>query len=176
MGVAYKGSLSGIRLLDGTITDLLEAKSLTYKTHVNQIYSCSWGPTDDGITVEAPGTLAQLALKLGTERGRHGYGSIFVFASGNGGKQGDNCNFDGYANSIYTVTIGAVDELDKKPDYAEECASKFAVTYSNGYHRGDRNIVTADLQRSRGCTSSFSGTSAAAPMAAGIIALALEVR
>ena len=88
----------------------------------------------------------------------------------------DNCNFDGYANSIYTVTIGAVDELDKKPYHAEECASQFAVTPSNGVRRGDRNIVTADLKRSHGCTSSFRGTSAAAPMAAGVIALALQVR
>lgn len=176
IGVAYNSSVTGIRLLDGTITDLLEAKSLTYKTHINDIYSCSWGPTDDGMTVEAPGTLAQLALQLGTERGRYGYGSIFVFASGNGGSKDDNCNFDGYANSIYTVTIGAVDELDKKPYYAEECAAKFAVTYSNGVRRGDRNIVTADIKRSHSCTASFSGTSAAAPMAAGVIALALEVR
>ena len=83
VGVAYKSSVSGIRLLDGVITDLLEAKALTYKTHINHIYSCSWGPTDDGITVEAPGTLAQLAFQLGTQRGRYGYGSIFVFASGN---------------------------------------------------------------------------------------------
>lgn len=38
--------------------------------------------------------------------GRNGYGNIFVVASGNGGLSGDNCNFDGYATSIYTVTIG----------------------------------------------------------------------
>lgn len=39
--------------------------------------------------------------------GRHGFGSIFVVASGNGGQNNDNCNYDGYANSIYTITIGA---------------------------------------------------------------------
>ena len=38
--------------------------------------------------------------------GRQGFGSLFVVASGNGGHFKDNCNFDGYANSIYTVTIG----------------------------------------------------------------------
>ena len=38
--------------------------------------------------------------------GRKGYGSIYVVASGNGGHFKDNCNFDGYANSIFTVTIG----------------------------------------------------------------------
>lgn len=39
--------------------------------------------------------------------GRQGFGSIFVVASGNGGQHNDNCNYDGYANSIYTVTIGS---------------------------------------------------------------------
>ena len=29
-----------------------------------------------------------------------------MVASGNGGQHNDNCNYDGYANSIYTVTIG----------------------------------------------------------------------
>ena len=38
--------------------------------------------------------------------GRGGLGSIYVVASGNGGSYKDNCNFDGYANSIFTVTIG----------------------------------------------------------------------
>lgn len=45
-------------------------------------------------------------MKKGIDFGRHGYGSIYVVASGNGGYNGDNCNYDGYANSLYTVTIG----------------------------------------------------------------------
>ena len=48
----------------------------------------------------------QEALKLAVSRGRFGYGNVFVFASGNGGSAGDNCNYDGYANSIYTITVG----------------------------------------------------------------------
>ena len=43
---------------------------------------------------------------MGTSSGRYGYGNIYVFASGNGGQMHDNCNFDGYANSIYTLTVG----------------------------------------------------------------------
>lgn len=72
--------------------------------------------------------------------GRNGYGSIFVVASGNGGHFKDNCNFDGYANSIFTVTIGAVDELARMPYYAERCAAMLAVTYSSGQGQ-QRNIV-----------------------------------
>ena len=45
-------------------------------------------------------------MKYGIDFGRHGYGNIYIVASGNGGQVGDNCNYDGYANSIYTVTIG----------------------------------------------------------------------
>ncbi|OWK17876.1 PCSK7 [Cervus elaphus hippelaphus] len=72
------------------------------------------------------------ALQHGVIAGRQGFGSIFVVASGNGGQHNDNCNYDGYANSIYTVTIGAVDEEGRMPFYAEECASMLAVTFSGG--------------------------------------------
>lgn len=41
-------------------------------------------------------------------------------------------NFDGYANSVYTVTIGAVDSRGRMPYYAEECAAMLAVTPSSG--------------------------------------------
>lgn len=47
-------------------------------------------------------------MELAIRKGRYGYGNVFVFASGNGGINDDNCNFDGYANSIYTITIGRV--------------------------------------------------------------------
>ena len=45
-------------------------------------------------------------MKKAIEVGRCGLGTVYVVASGNGGLFDDNCNFDGYANSIYTVTIG----------------------------------------------------------------------
>ena len=50
----------------------------------------------------------QASIRNGIMRGRRGYGSIYVVASGNGGNKKDNCNFDGYANSIYFVTIGKI--------------------------------------------------------------------
>jgi proprotein convertase subtilisin/kexin type 5 len=48
-----------------------------------------------------------VALEKGAEIGRRGLGSIFVWASGNGGIS-DDCNCDGYTNSIYTIAISAV--------------------------------------------------------------------
>ena len=101
----------------------------------------SWGPDDDGKTVDGPHYLASKAIRYGVDYGRGGYGAIYVVASGNGGRYGDNCNYDGYANSIYTITIGAVDETAVMPYYGEECASMLAVTFSSG-NGWKRNIVS----------------------------------
>lgn len=48
-----------------------------------------------------------------------------------------------------------------------------AVTYSSGAYN-DQKIVTTDLNNA--CTANHTGTSASAPLAAGIIALALEAK
>ncbi|XP_061574960.1 proprotein convertase subtilisin/kexin type 7 [Cololabis saira] len=177
VGVAYGSKVAGIRVLDGPLTDSLEAIAFNKHYQVNDIYSCSWGPDDNGHTVDGPHPLGKAALQHGVIAGRRGFGSIFVVASGNGGQYDDNCNYDGYANSIYTITIGAVDEKGRMPFYAEECASMLAVTFSSGGTKL-RSIVTSDwsMQRGTGCTEGHTGTSAAAPLAAGMVALMLQVR
>jgi len=90
---------------------------------------------------------------------------------------GDNCNFDGYTNSIYTISIGAISSKNEHPPYSEPCSAQIAVTYSSG---SAKQITTTDvsignLQESV-CTSNHGGTSAAAPIAAGIFALVLSAR
>ena len=105
--------------------------------------------------------------------GRNGLGSIYVWASGNGGKFEDNCNCDGYATSIFTVSISSASENGNIPWYSEQCSSTLATTYSSGSSRqGERKVITTDLHGR--CTASHTGTSASSPMAAGIIALVLE--
>ncbi|KAJ2716839.1 pheromone processing endoprotease [Coemansia spiralis] len=172
VGVAYGAKVAGIRMLSKEVTDMDEVSALNYAMDRNWIYSCSWGPNDDGKTVQAPGKVIEDAFVNGVTNGRGGLGSIFVFATGNGGAAGDNCNFDGYTNSIYTVSIGAIDHQDQHPYYSEQCSAQLAVTYSNGDNRG---IVTTDLGLRR-CTNKHGGTSAAAPLGAGVFALALSVR
>lgn len=176
VGVAYRANISGIRVLGGRMTDSMEAAAFIQGLDVNDIYSCSWGPDDDGRTVDGPHHLASRALAHGITYGRKGYGAIYVVASGNGGRKKDNCNFDGYANSIYTITIGAVDIRGQMPYYAEECAAMLAVMPSSGSNGHD--IVTTDWREisATGCTKHHSGTSAAAPLAAAVVALALEVQ
>jgi len=130
VGVAYRAKIAGERILSGDVTDALEASALNFAMDKNHIYSNSWGPWDNGQTVEGPGLLCQKALETGVTVGRGGLGSVFVFASGNGGGN-DNCNFDGYTNSIFTLSIGSLDRNNKMPSYQEPCAAQMAVTYSS---------------------------------------------
>ncbi|XP_064649992.1 furin-like protease kpc-1 isoform X3 [Lineus longissimus] len=171
VGVAFDAKIGGVRMLDGDVTDSVEAKSLSLSPQHIQIYSASWGPDDDGRTVDGPAYLASRAFSSGVNTGRGGLGSIFVWASGNGGRDGDSCNCDGYTNSIYTLSISSATEYGNIPWYSEACSSTLATTYSSGAG-GERQIVTTDLRK--GCTETHTGTSASAPLAAGICALALQ--
>lgn len=65
---AFVCVLVGVRALDGSMTDLLERDAFAAKHSINDIYSCSWGPEDDGKTVDGPHTLAKVS---------HNYGVFF---------------------------------------------------------------------------------------------------
>lgn len=56
---------TGVRMLDGTVTDSLEAKAISFNINHVDIYSASWGPSDDGTTLERPGKLASIAFEKG---------------------------------------------------------------------------------------------------------------
>ncbi|XP_023335904.1 furin-like protease 2 [Eurytemora carolleeae] len=178
VGIAYNASIGGVRMLDGMVNDAVEARSLSLNPSHIDIYSASWGPEDDGKTVDGPGPLAKQAFINGINKGRGGKGSLFVWASGNGGHHIDNCNCDGYTNSVFTLSISSATQGGLKPWYLEECSSTLATTYSSGTPGQDASITTVDqdarLRRDHLCTSAHTGTSASAPLAAAVCALALE--
>ncbi|KAH7722272.1 endoprotease bli-4 [Aphelenchoides avenae] len=171
VGVAFKSNIGGVRMLDGPVSDSVEAASLNLNQDHIDIYSASWGPEDDGKTFDGPGALAQEAFYRGIKQGRRGKGNIFVWASGNGGSRQDSCSADGYTTSIYTLSISSTTFDNRRPWYLEECPSTIASTYSSA-NINQPAIVTVDVPG--GCTKMHTGTSASAPLAAGIIALALE--
>ncbi len=90
VGVAWDAKVSGLRILSGRLTQGDEAAAINYDFQNNHIYSCSWGPADDGRAMDAPPRMVAEAFYNGIVRGRSGLGSLFIFASGNGGFSYDN--------------------------------------------------------------------------------------
>lgn len=62
VGVAFNVGIGGVRMLDGAVSDRVEASSLVHALDKVDIYSASWGPSDDGKTVEGPGSMARKAF------------------------------------------------------------------------------------------------------------------
>ena len=184
-GAAPEATLVGLRLIAGSVSDAEEAEALAWQPQWIGIYSNSWGPDDDGHTKEAPGPLVRAALEHAAATGRHNRGSIFLFAAGNGRASQDNSNYDGYANSIYTIAVAALANTGGPASYSEPGANLVITTPSGG---GSLEVVTTDIAGSSGFnetgtngnltdpdyTSDFSGTSAACPLAAGCVALILQ--
>lgn len=133
------------------------------------------------------------ALSLGTSRGRNGLGVVYVFSAGNGaavdanGIPSDNVNYSGLVNNRYTLPVCAVDSNGKKTAYSEMGASLLVCAPSRSAAGRDGIFTTdvtgaagyntdksADEVADRSYTRLFGGTSAAAPMVSGVVALMLE--
>jgi subtilisin-like proprotein convertase family protein len=166
-GSAPNSQHAGLKLL-GATSDPNVAAALTWKKHDISLYNNSWGPSDSGTVLGGAGPLAAAAMQDAAFTGRNGLGNIFVWACGNGGNN-DDVNADSYANSRFTVAVGAMTNTGVRSSYSERGASLLVGAHSNG---GTLGITTTS--GTSGYTSSFGGTSSASPLAAGVIALMLD--
>ena len=189
-GVSYNSNLIGIRLIAKDCTneiasDRMVAKALNHKLDVVDIYTNSWGPDSVGSVLGEIGPLALNALENGTSEGRNGLGSIYVWSAGNGHQNGDNSNKDAYANSRYTIAVGATNWKGELTGYSEFGSNVMVVAPSSpllsdsNYTGNDPAIFSTDVSGSEGRTNTdylndMGGTSASTPMVAGVIALMLE--
>ena len=183
-GAAPEAMLVGMRLIALASTDATESAAFLHRNDIIQVKSNSWGPDDTGKVIEGPGTLAAAALADAATNGRGGRGTLTFWAGGNGLASSDDSNFDGYANSIYVIATGAVNDDGAQASYSEPGAnllitgpsdgggqgiSTVDVTGSGGYNSGGGgNFTSADY------TNDFGGTSSASPLAAGLAALLLQ--
>ncbi len=152
------------------------AAAFGHRNDIIHIKNNSWGPFDNATVTKMP-SAEYLALQTAVTAGRNGKGVIFVWAAGNGGTI-DRVDYDPYASSRYVIPVGAIDDDDDAAAYNELGSSMLVVAPSDGSSQ-NRGIFTTDLLGSSGYTSGdftsgFGGTSAAAPLASGVIALMLQ--
>jgi len=163
-GMAYGAQLSS--QIFGT--DSQSATALLFRNDLNHVKNNSWGPSDVGQIAPYPSIMRD-AIRDAALLGRGGRGEILVWAAGNGGTSNDRVDYDPYASSRYTIAVGAIGDLDTRVSYNEQGSSLMVVAYSDGNNRSIYSTASGSSQ-----TFNFGGTSAAAPLAAGVVACMLQ--
>lgn len=167
VGVAYDAQIT--KLVYGVASDT--ANALGWRNDVHSVKNNSWGPLDNG-TIATISSVELEALSQSVN-GRNGFGTIIVWAGGNGAAANDRVDYDPYASSRFAIAVGAINDLDKRSIYSEPGASLLVVAPSSGGPTpGHRSIFTTTA--GSGFTSTFGGTSAAAPIVSGVVALLLD--
>ena len=171
-GVAPRATIYGYNFLApgaATLLNLLDA--MTANHEVTGVSNNSWGPLDGPELSGAPPFWTQ-AIDLGITAGNDGKGVFYSFAAGNGHLLGDDSNLDGVANYFGVTAVCSVHSGGSRAGYSEMGANLWVCAPSNDRPLrlgGVRGIVTTE--NSDRYFQDFGGTSAAAPIVAGVAAL-----
>lgn len=205
-GVAYNSVMLPIRVTGSSFrTTANDAAALLHglgapgafdETQNTSIYFAGFGApaTNDAATTRLNGLSLNVAnaLQTGVTQGRGGNGAIYVVPAGDSGLIDGNSNEDGYANSPFTIAVGAFTDTDVGPEYSEPGANVVVVAPSGGGTRnlnlpsfttggdGEFYAPPATLDQPLGITFESAvrvgQTNASASIASGVIALMLEAR
>ena len=163
-GVAPRATVYGYNLLASNI-DLNEADAMTRNMDTTAVSNNSWGFLDGPALDQVAGAW-EMAADTGVTSGYDGKGVVYVWAAGNGA-EGDNSNFDGYANYYGVVAVCAVNDRGQRSYYSEQGANLWICAPSND---GLRPGILTTSNHGR-YSAAFGGTSAASPTVAGVVAL-----
>ena len=164
-GIAPNVNFGFCRLLNGKETEFDIANCIITRAANIMLESHSFGPSDNGTVYLEMSRLISEALDYTSKYGNGGKGIINVWASGNGGEYGDDCNADQYQRRLDVISISGVNYTGLPCDYAENCAALFAAVPGTAIAT---SVIYGD------CEENFDGTSAACPVATGVLALVLE--
>ncbi|MEQ9199037.1 MAG: S8 family serine peptidase, partial [Rhodospirillales bacterium] len=177
IGIAYDATLAGLRFSFGfgSISDINE---LIPRFRNFDVVNNSWGFTysyGDDFNYYQFATTAQ-ALEDAARYGRDGLGTSITWSAGNARTSNDDVNYHNQQNSRFTIAVGAIAHSGAVSYYSTPGAAILVSAPSSGEGYG---IYTTDRVGSAGYsssdyTSSFGGTSAAAPVVAGVVALMYE--
>ncbi|QDU57281.1 S8 family serine peptidase [Aeoliella mucimassa] len=191
VGVAYDANLADFRflgtdLLGVTIDDDDIYQLFTLNNEDIEIYNHSWGEGDPSrlLAPMSPGQAQGIIDSVFDSRGN--LGVIHVIASGNDAETGDTAANEAFTGSPYVVNVSGLNYSGTTASYTEGGPSILVTAPTdeilttdlpgeNGYNNSNSGLNSdGDPFPDLDYTSEFNGTSAAAPMVAGVVALMVE--
>jgi Ca2+-binding RTX toxin-like protein/subtilisin family serine protease len=187
VGVAFGATVTGFRAISAPIgsSNLNNAITNALWDAVDlDVVNNSWGFANAGTPYNFYDNFntslfsqAGQAIRNAVDNGRGGLGTAIVFAAGNSRAQGDNTNYHNFQNSRFVTTVAALTRNGYVTSYSTPGASILVSAFGSE----PASIVTTDRRGSAGYNNGywdyntgFNGTSAAAPMVSGVVALMLE--
>eukprot|EP00940_MAST-03C_sp_MAST-3C-sp2_P002603 g2603.t1 len=113
-------------------------------------------------------------LKRGVTCGRQGRGVVYIFAAGNEFLTGESSNLEGFTNSIYTISVGALGPDGETHAYYSTTGTAVHVSAPGGDATFDWESHMVTTMPGNECGDGGQGTSYACPILAGVVALMLE--
>ncbi|MBK8458520.1 MAG: S8 family serine peptidase [Phyllobacteriaceae bacterium] len=184
VGVAFDSLMIGYRvetsISDAWLVSISESIFYAAISAMGDVINISQGIANDAASEFANGyTLSRfndIRTSIGTavDSGRFGLGSIIVKSAGNSRLDNYDVNSDLWGNDSRQVIVAAVDPNGFVSDY-----SSFGAAILVSAFGGPGSVVTTDRVGADGYdpdnfTETFNGTSSAAPMVSGVVALMLE--
>ena len=189
-GIVPRGKIAGSNWLEDQTLGELER---VWYSQINDdnitVCNNSWGTyylKDDSF---------ERILALATDQLRHSKGRVYVFAAGNSREEYGNSNLSYLTNNPYAITVAALNSNDRYASYSSPGSNILVSAYGgehnytaptimttsltgNSYYQSELNgakgVITVDEDTQKSYTFAMNGTSSAAPMVSGSIALVLD--